>query len=121
MNEIRCDPLSGYRVLIAEGRSARPRDYETSHVVGSKSNCPFCAGNEKETPEEVLRVSPADDTNLWQVRVVRNKYPALSDTHTIGRRPWHRLTQPSIPAIPSMPVICLIMRFRLSRVKDSTK
>lgn len=75
MNEIRCDPLSGHRVLIAEGRSARPHDYKTSHVVGSRSVCPFCAGNERETPEEVLR---AGDTGRWQVRVVRNKYPALS-------------------------------------------
>ena len=101
MNEIRCDPLSGYRVLIAEGRSARPRDYETSHVVGSKSNCPFCAGNEKETPEEVLRVSPADDTDLWQVRVVRNKYPALSvptrsDVNLTSANPNHPF-QPSQP------------------------
>ena len=99
MNEIRCDPLSGYRVLIAEGRSARPRDYETSHVVGSKSNCPFCAGNEKESPEEVLRVSSADDTDLWQVRVVGNKYPALSAPTQSGVDPTS--ANPTIHSSPA--------------------
>lgn len=40
--------------------------------------CPFCRGNEAETPEEVARygapgAAPAD----WQVRVVPNKFPAV--------------------------------------------
>ncbi len=78
MNEIRCDPLSGHRVLIAEGRTERPRDYQTNHVIESESICPFCAGNESKTPEEVLRTGGTNDTNAWEVRIVRNKYPALS-------------------------------------------
>ena len=78
MNEIRCDPLSGHRVLIAEGRADRPHDYTISHKVGSKGDCPFCAGNENQTPEEVFRASVSGGSNRWDVRIVRNKFPALA-------------------------------------------
>ncbi len=50
------------------------------------SACPFCPGNEHETPPELfaLRDDTANRdrsllTSDWQVRVVTNKYPALSD------------------------------------------
>lgn len=78
MNEIRCDPLTGYRVLIAEGRSARPHDYKTSHQIQSQKLCPFCEGNENKTPDEVLRFPTAEDPHRWQARIVCNKYPAIS-------------------------------------------
>ena len=78
MNEIRRDPLSGHRVLIAEGRADRPRDYTISHSVGSKEDCPFCAGNENQTPEEVFRASISGEPDQWDVRIVRNKFPALA-------------------------------------------
>ena len=78
MNEIRRDPLSGHRVLIAEGRGDRPRDYTISHTVSSKDDCPFCAGNESQTPEEVYRSSISGEPDQWNVRIVRNKYPALA-------------------------------------------
>ena len=78
MNEIRHDPLSGHRVLIAEGRRDRPRDYTISHAVGSNEDCPFCAGNENQTPEEVFRSSISGGTDQWDVRIVQNKFPALA-------------------------------------------
>jgi UDPglucose--hexose-1-phosphate uridylyltransferase len=40
-------------------------------------SCPFCPGNEAQTPNELLRL-PALETLPWQVRVVPNRFPALS-------------------------------------------
>lgn len=39
-------------------------------------DCPFCAGHEADTPEAELEVSAS--TGPWQVRVIPNKYPAVS-------------------------------------------
>ncbi|MBC19554.1 MAG: galactose-1-phosphate uridylyltransferase [Planctomycetaceae bacterium] len=86
MNEIRYDPLSGHRVLIAEGRADRPRDFDISHSVDSNLDCPFCAGNENQTPDEVLRANTPDTADGWAVRIVRNKFPALS----LPSAPRHR-------------------------------
>ncbi len=44
-------------------------------------SCPFCPGNESMTPPEVyaLRTTGTDPDNTgWRIRVVPNKYPALS-------------------------------------------
>ncbi|WP_261343825.1 galactose-1-phosphate uridylyltransferase [Bythopirellula goksoeyrii] len=75
------DPVTGRRVLIAEGRAARPNDFTTAPVEQPKShgplaNCPFCRGNEHQTPRELAQRT--DDQDNWQVRVVPNKYPAVS-------------------------------------------
>ena len=78
MNEIRCDPLTGSRVLIAEGRGARPCDFTISHQIESQQHCPFCFGNENDTPDEVLRLPASHDPEKWQTRIVSNKYPALA-------------------------------------------
>ena len=50
--QIHVDPLSGRSVFVAPARAERPREE-------SLDACPFCAGNEHLTPDEVLR-SPAD-------------------------------------------------------------
>jgi len=80
--ELRKDPVTGRWVIIATERSKRPKDYETLRMEPRPGVCPFCFGNESLTPEEVLsfrhngkRNSPEPD---WWVRVVPNKYPALS-------------------------------------------
>jgi len=39
-------------------------------------NCPFCPGNEHLAPPEILRFSKPDGS--WMVRVVPNKFAALS-------------------------------------------
>lgn len=65
-------------MLIAPGRAARPHD------VGAPSNplgCPFCPGNEDQTPPEVAALRPgggAPDGPGWLVRVIPNKFPALA-------------------------------------------
>ena len=40
-------------------------------------SCPFCKGNERETPGSML-VNHYPDSEQWSLRVVPNKYPAVS-------------------------------------------
>ncbi len=53
--------------------------------------CPFCKGNEDETPKVIVAyhsdgttLSEADDPTRWTVRVVPNKYPSFA--HKNGRQ-----------------------------------
>ncbi|MBW3672233.1 MAG: DUF4931 domain-containing protein, partial [Acidobacteria bacterium] len=71
-NRIDRHPLTGETVLLTPNRLDRPNAL-LDH--GSDGICPFCPGNENETPPEISRV---DDGQGWLVRVVPNKYPAAS-------------------------------------------
>lgn len=80
--EIRFDPITSRAVIIAEDRAARPCDFVLPEPVDEESNqdCPFCVGNEGQTPGEIdafrSEGSEADQSG-WNVRVVPNKYPAV--------------------------------------------
>lgn len=84
MPEIRYDVLSGNYAVIATERAKRPTDFssaqETTDLPEFDEKCPFCPGNEQMTPPEVyaLRTGGTKDTPGWSVRVVPNKFPALS-------------------------------------------
>lgn len=78
----------GDPVVVAEARAARPHSsHSHSAAAGPPRDadfdpgCPFCPGNEADTPPEVAAFrpggSPADSPG-WSVRVVPNKYPALT-------------------------------------------
>jgi UDPglucose--hexose-1-phosphate uridylyltransferase len=76
--ELRTDPTTGRRVLIAEGRALRPNDFSVdapTQAADHSASCPFCRGNEHQTPHELAVAN--DAAGEWQVRVVPNKYPAL--------------------------------------------
>jgi len=78
--ELRIDELTGRVVLLAPARAARPHtvDAEASPAADPPVACPFCAGNEHDTPPEVARHGPGQpDTDGWQVRVVPNLYPIV--------------------------------------------
>ena len=78
MPELRKDELSGRWVLLAPGRAARPHAFSPplADADASPADCPFCPGNEHETPPEVMRTGEgAPDTPGWRVRVVPNLYP----------------------------------------------
>ncbi|MCZ6691959.1 MAG: galactose-1-phosphate uridylyltransferase [Planctomycetota bacterium] len=80
MPELRRDPISGRWVIVAPDRARRP--LPGSGTAPSRENCPFCAGHESETPDEILALRPpgggGPNTPGWQVRVVPNRFPALS-------------------------------------------
>jgi UDPglucose--hexose-1-phosphate uridylyltransferase len=87
MPEIRVDPLSGQRVIVACERSTRP---------GGEPRCPmpepldderdpFAEGHEDRTPPEVYAVRPnggGPNSPGWTARVVPNLYPALTPDST---------------------------------------
>lgn len=79
MGELRQNYATKRWVIIATERAKRPHelvDPKPSTVTSLPAHdphCPFCPGNE-EMDLEVLRLPPGHD---WQVRVVRNRYPAL--------------------------------------------
>jgi UDPglucose--hexose-1-phosphate uridylyltransferase len=84
MSELRQDLVSGRWVIIATERSKRPDDFRPQGPVAPEHPggfCPFCEDNEGKTPPEVyaLRAEGTEpDTPGWTVRVVPNKFPALT-------------------------------------------
>jgi UDPglucose--hexose-1-phosphate uridylyltransferase len=80
MQQLLTDPLRGEQVVLAPARALRPDAFRVAGPppVPRDAACPFCAGNEAETPPEVARTGPgAPDTPGWRVRVVPNKYPIV--------------------------------------------
>lgn len=81
MPQYRQDPLSLRWVIVGSDRAARPQEFVERTVRRSDVGCPFCAGNEAQTPEPI-QLYPALNgrakTVPWQIRVVPNKYPALT-------------------------------------------
>jgi UDPglucose--hexose-1-phosphate uridylyltransferase len=81
MPELRQNYFTKEWVIIATERARRPEDLimrrPVKEVPPFLDNCPFCPGNESKTPPEVMRM-PALAKGLWQVRVVANKFAALS-------------------------------------------
>jgi UDPglucose--hexose-1-phosphate uridylyltransferase len=85
MSELRKDLVSGRWVIIATERSKRPDDFRpaagAAPVPEAAGFCPFCEGNEAKTPPEVFalrKAGTAPDSPGWSVRVVPNKFPALT-------------------------------------------
>jgi UDPglucose--hexose-1-phosphate uridylyltransferase len=79
--EVRVDPLTGLRTIVAGDRASRP---------GGGLSCtppdpidpeqdPFLEGHEDRTPPELFRMGGGEpDRPGWTVRVVPNLYPALA-------------------------------------------
>src|SRR6478735_3486788 len=81
-SELREDLVTGARVIVAPGRSTRPDTFRTAAAAlpPSVPACPFCDGNEHDTPPEVARRGPGEaEMPGWRVRVVPNKYPIVGD------------------------------------------
>ena len=81
MSELRKDPIVNRWVIIAASRGMRPCDFEPSERQPERTGwCPFCPGNETRTPQEIYAISNGSGPGgpNWQVRVVPNKFPALS-------------------------------------------
>ncbi|GAB4140925.1 galactose-1-phosphate uridylyltransferase [Thermopirellula anaerolimosa] len=97
MPELRKDPIVDRWVIIADNRGKRPQDFEIAPRRSTGRLCPFCEGNESETPAEVLCVrDPGTLPNGpgWKIRVVPNKFPAVLDGEfNLPSSPDHALYQ----------------------------
>jgi UDPglucose--hexose-1-phosphate uridylyltransferase len=112
--EIRIDPLSGHRTIVAGERSLRP---------GGEPSCappdpidvdsdPFADGHEDRTPPEIYAERPGGgppNSPGWTVRVVPNLFPALEAPDgdravAPEREPWPDLFT-SLPATGAHEVI----------------
>jgi UDPglucose--hexose-1-phosphate uridylyltransferase len=111
MNETRYDWLADRWVIFSPNRERRPNEFVTqagdsprppAHQPDSQS-CPFCRGNEQQTPSASLillkdgraigqratPVKPGPRPFEWLVRVVPNKFSALNPGE-----PYRDLTPP---------------------------
>ena len=81
MSELRLNPVTREWVIIAKERAHRPDEFKSGNNPGIAplpehvKSCPFCPGNEELTPPEKFRIERA---GKWLLRVVPNKYAALS-------------------------------------------
>ncbi len=81
MPELRQNQFTKEWVIIATERARRPEELVVKRPARElptySEKCPFCPGNESQTPPEVFRY-PMNDDDPWQVRVFPNKFAALS-------------------------------------------
>ncbi len=84
MSYLRFDETTLDWVIFAPSRARRPhelrRQYpEPAEPLNAAEHCPFCPGNEKWAPQEIYAERPPGGAvGDWQVRVVPNKFPALT-------------------------------------------
>ncbi|WP_298864817.1 DUF4921 family protein [uncultured Gimesia sp.] len=85
MSVIRTDPLTGFTTIFAPERAKRPimitnadAQYETKEQIEAD---PFAEGKESDTTSELYAVrhpKSEPDQPGWSLRVIANKYPALT-------------------------------------------
>ena len=89
MSQLRRDPITGRWIIVNDENIKKPEEFSFEKIVKNSdtSKCPFCFGNEKLTPPEIVahRKTGGADTPGWTVRVVPNKYPALSNKGNLDK------------------------------------
>lgn len=86
MPELRLSPTTKEWVIIATERAKRPKDFvkpkgSSKRLPTRDESCPFCPGNEANTPGEAFAIRECGaehDPSRWCVRVIPNKFPALA-------------------------------------------
>ncbi len=81
--EIRIDPLTGQRTIVAGDRAGRPGGEVSAPPAPplDPDTDPFAEGHEDRTPPELYALRPGGgpaNSPGWTVRVVPNLYPALA-------------------------------------------
>ncbi len=75
MSDFRYDPVFDQWVCIAESRQERPVEFRQQSRRKPGLDCPFCPGNERQTPAALVQ---QDGPEGWLVRAFPNKYPAFA-------------------------------------------
>ncbi len=81
MSELRQNVVTREWVIITPERAKRPDQFIREKAAEPPlsmcvPDCPFCVGNEHLTLDESFRIAEKDS---WRVRVIANKFPALTD------------------------------------------
>jgi hypothetical protein len=91
MAELRRDPLVQRWVIISDKRGKRPSDFKRTPSTKEKEDikpgpCAFCPGFEEGTGPETFAVREGGEPNAsdWRVRVIVNKFPAVSQDFACG-------------------------------------
>lgn len=76
-------PLTHEEVLVSPERSERPGAWSQDSAAGESiaAPCPFCPGNEDQTPPEIIR---REVNGAWTARVVPNLYPATAPMNGVA-------------------------------------
>jgi UDPglucose--hexose-1-phosphate uridylyltransferase len=89
MPELRKDPIVGRWVIIATDRAKRPEVPKHEAPPARPEYCPFCEGQETNTPHEILAYRDRNtrpNEKGWRVRVVPNRFPALQIEGDLQKR-----------------------------------
>ncbi len=101
MSDLRYDPLFDQWIVVAENRRDRPIEFVPLEQIRKSLICPFCGGNEEETPPAILALDefgselPAPLGPEWMTRVIPNKYPTFSCSalaSTVDLAPYQHAT-----------------------------
>jgi len=89
MSTLRRDPITARWVINTDRTKDTFSSLTEMEKLTKKGICPFCEGNEKYTPPEILALrneGSEKDKPGWQVRVVPNISPALRVEGELDRR-----------------------------------
>lgn len=89
MSELRHDPIVDRWVIIAAERAKRPSDFVVPKAKEWNDVCPFCEGNEEQTPPEIYAIRKKmskKDKPGWNIRVVPSLFPILLVDGNLDRR-----------------------------------
>ncbi len=93
MSDLRYDPILDCWTVVAENRRDRPIEFVPNEQLRKQLICPFCAGNEDETPPPLALLDaggdPLDDLSsaAWTARVFPNRYPTFASEKRGGIPP----------------------------------
>ncbi len=78
-NELRKDYILDEWTIVSRNRSKRPFDHKAEErkeklKIDVNPDCPFCLGNEKQTPPEIFRTG---SKIKWELRGFANKFSAV--------------------------------------------
>ena len=86
MSDLRFDPVFNQWIAVSEIRRERPLEFLPLDQVRKQMICPFCKGNEDETPAPLLVLDSwaneitTEQSVQWSSRVIPNKYPTYESS-----------------------------------------
>ncbi|MEJ2697425.1 MAG: galactose-1-phosphate uridylyltransferase [Candidatus Sulfobium sp.] len=86
-SEIRQDKVTKRWVIYSPARRKRPKDFrkkesERRNLPVHDKTCPFCPGQDEYIPPLIMEEGKGEQ---WQVRVIPNKFPALTPEGDLSR------------------------------------